>query len=390
MKIRGRAAAIALLASALAGCRGPEGEWLVERIDGQSIAGKPAVVTFRKGRVSASAGCNSMAGDYRTSPGAKLKVVDLNMTLMACMGVEGERSMALEEVLAARLGRARTFARREDGKLLLGGDQGRLLLRPRPPPVRTIEGDWTICQSSPPTRAVSEPLRVVRFHGGVVEEWAGCHGVYSLSGSVLRLRFDPTPKCRAAIASARRALSAHDLPNPEETLPGPDQALMAAQKPNRVEFTHGDQILRGEPGTELRLCKADPVDLIPRSAWTLAGDWVSSGGVTGMGPTVGGYPGDAYRVSFRDGMVDEAGGCRGTYALSGDRLTFDFPTSGACRVDHARDGRLVSGRGRALLPALPRQAQVRFRRADTVTVRFAQGVEMHLRRPSSAKAETPS
>ncbi|HWU15283.1 MAG TPA: META domain-containing protein [Caulobacter sp.] len=379
---------VALLASALAGCRGPEGEWLVEQIDGQSIAGKPAVVTFRKGRVSASAGCNSMAGDYRTRPGAKLKVVDLNMTVMACMGAEGERSMALEEVLGARLGRARTFARGEDGELLLAGDQGRLLLRPRPPPVRTIEGDWTICRSSPPTRAASEPLRVVRFHGGVVEEWAGCRGVYSLNGSVLRLRFDPTPKCRAAVASARRALSARDLPSHDAILPGPDQALLAAQKPNRVEFTHGDQILRGAPGTELRLCKADPVDLVPRSAWTLAGDWVSSGGVTGMGPTAGGYPGDAYRVSFNDGVVNEAAGCRGTYALSGDRLTFDFPTGGACRVDHARDGRLVSGRGRALLPAFPRQAQVRFRRADTVTVRFAQGVEIHLRRPS-AKAETP-
>jgi heat shock protein HslJ len=369
----------------------PKGEWLVERIDGQPIAGKPAVVTFRKGRVSAGAGCNGMSGDYRVRSGAKLEISDLNMTLMACMGAEGERSMALEDVLGARLGRARTFARREDGKLLLAGDQGRLLLRPRPPPARTVEGDWTICQASPPTRASSEPLRIVQFHGGVVEEWAGCHGVYSLSGPVLRLRFDPTPKCRAAVASARRALSVHDLPNHDATLPGPDQALLAAQKPNRVEFTHNDQILKGEPGTELRLCKADPVDLVPRSAWTLAGDWIGVGGVSGLGPSIGGSEeGTPYWLSFSDGAVAESWGCRGTYRLTGDRLALDFLDRDACRVDRTKAGVLVLGSNRPLLAALPRQARVIFRRYDMVMLQFPNGGEMHLRRTATGRTQRPN
>ncbi len=379
---------ILALTSALAACHRPDGEWLVDRIDDQPVTGKAAVVTFRKGRVSAGAGCNGLSGGYRVRPGAKLEIVDINMTLVACMGARGERSMALEELLGERLGRARTFARRRDGTLLVIAEQGRLLLRPRPAPVRAVEGDWTICRASPPTRMNSEPLRVVRFHDGVVDEWAGCRGSYSLGGSVLRTRFDPTPKCRAAVESARRAMSVRDLPGFGENLPGPDQALLAAVKPNRVAFTHAGVVLMGAPGTELHLCKADPADLVPRSAWTLSGDWIGRAAVPT--PSVGGYPeGTPYRLSFRNGVVDEIGGCRGTYRLSGDRLALGFPDRSACRVDRAADGRLVMGPGRALLPALPRQARVTFLRYDTMAIRFADGGQINLHRPRPGEIAKP-
>ena len=83
------------LAVALSAC-GPEGEWLVERIDGRPVTGKPPTVTFEKGRVLAGAGCNGLDGFYVADREGGLAVSDLNTTLMACEGLGGERAAGLQ------------------------------------------------------------------------------------------------------------------------------------------------------------------------------------------------------------------------------------------------------------------------------------------------------
>lgn len=355
------------LASALAGC-GPEGEWLVERIDGQPVAGERPVVTFDKGRVSAGAGCNGSGGAYRVGPGDALAVRDLNSTLVACIGAAGERSMQLEHQIGLRLARVRTFTR-EGGRLRLLSDRGDLSLVPRPRPARSIEGDWRICQVSPATRAISEPLRVVRFHDGLVEERAGCRGVYSLGGPALHMRFERTPACRAAIASAREAMSRRRSFG--EDLPRPDQAILAAVQPRRAVFTHGGPVLQGDRGEEIRLCRAEAADLVPREAWTVEGRWV----------VVSGADDRTHALSFENGVVSESGGCRGRYRVSGDQLELSFPALASCAP--ARSVRGGTGVWRAALPGLAPTARLRFSRFDNLELKTASGEWLYLRRPTA-------
>lgn len=103
------------------------GDWRVEDLDGGGVPDRvPFAVTFAEGRVSASAGCNRLVGDFVQS-GARLRVGPLASTRMAC-------SPALEEQerrLAASLGAVTTVARAGEGAVILSGPGGaRLTLRP--------------------------------------------------------------------------------------------------------------------------------------------------------------------------------------------------------------------------------------------------------------------
>nr|WP_165832239.1 META domain-containing protein [Caulobacter radicis] len=336
----------------------------MERIDDQPVVGKRPVVTFDEGQVSAGAGCNSIGGPYDAGPGRALRVSSLDTTLVACLGAEGERSMRLEDQLGARLGRVRAFERKE-GRLRLVSEPGELSLVARPRPARSMEGDWRIC-AWPAARSVAEPLRIVRFHDGVVDEWAGCRGIYRLSGPALHMRFDPTPACKAAMASARDAMARRQSFN--EDMPRPDPAILAAALPRQVRFTHAGPVLRGDRGEEIRLCRADAADLVPRAAWTLEGRWMFDGGVD---PRV-------HALSFERGVVTETGGCRGRYSVVGEQVRLEFPAAESCTP--ARSVKGGSSRWRAVLPSLAPEARLRFHRFDSARLETVSGEWLYLRR----------
>lgn len=82
--------------SDLAGSR-----WTLERIDGETPAvPAKATLTFERGRLAASAGCNAIGGPWRVD-GLRLIAGPLVQTEMYCEGPVGEQERALSALLAA-------------------------------------------------------------------------------------------------------------------------------------------------------------------------------------------------------------------------------------------------------------------------------------------------
>ena len=137
MTVRG-VFSLALLAAGLSACAGVQvppppvlaGEWRVEDLDGRGVMDRvPLTVAFADGGVSASAGCNRLAGAFEQS-GARVRVGPLASTRMAC----SPALMEQERQLAASLQGVNAVAVAEGGAVRLSGPGGAsLLLRPADP-----------------------------------------------------------------------------------------------------------------------------------------------------------------------------------------------------------------------------------------------------------------
>lgn len=130
-----RTAAALLLALCLSACAGVQpdapptlaGDWRVEDLDGRGVPDRvPFSVTFTEGLVSASAGCNRLAGAFEQD-GSRVRIGPLASTRMACPpGLEEP-----ERQLAASLAAVNTVARAGEDAVILSGPGGaRLTLRP--------------------------------------------------------------------------------------------------------------------------------------------------------------------------------------------------------------------------------------------------------------------
>lgn len=96
------AAALSVAASATAGVPRPavltNTNWKIARIDGKAPASPRAALRFLPGRISATAGCNGLGGDWRIEDG-KLVGGPFVSTMMYCEGLM-DQERALSDLLA--------------------------------------------------------------------------------------------------------------------------------------------------------------------------------------------------------------------------------------------------------------------------------------------------
>ena len=140
------AIAVALIALLVAACGGPGGSPSVEGVPPVapatlagtnwgvvSVGGKPSVpastpfIGFTADRAQGTGGCNSFGGPYTYDPTTgTLTFGDLMMTLMACIGPQGD----FESVLFAALQGPLQVSQAGDGNLVIDGPTGKILLAP--------------------------------------------------------------------------------------------------------------------------------------------------------------------------------------------------------------------------------------------------------------------
>lgn len=101
------AAALCLAAGAGAGVPRPaaltDSNWRIVKIDGKAPASPRAALRFLPGRISATAGCNGLGGDWQIKDG-KLVGGPFMSTMMYCQSVKGDDSlMDQERALSALL-----------------------------------------------------------------------------------------------------------------------------------------------------------------------------------------------------------------------------------------------------------------------------------------------
>lgn len=104
-----RRISLALMPLLTATCAMPEesgsdltgSRWALERIDGETPAvPAKAMLTFERGRLAASAGCNTIGGPWRVD-GLRLIAGPLVQTEIYCEGGVSEQERALSALLAA-------------------------------------------------------------------------------------------------------------------------------------------------------------------------------------------------------------------------------------------------------------------------------------------------
>lgn len=122
-----------------------DGVWTVEHVDGRPFAtNKPSMVSFRRGAMSATVGCNDFSAKYRLR-GKNLRwIKSYGQTLMACFP---EGVMKQESVVFDRLRRAQFLQRLPGDRLLLSDSGGHSLrLKPWPKPKEVLTGTWTLAE----------------------------------------------------------------------------------------------------------------------------------------------------------------------------------------------------------------------------------------------------
>lgn len=163
--------------------------FLVTRAEGRVLVGGSQIrITFKDGQLSASAGCNSMGGEYRVD-GATLTVGMLSMTDMAC----AEPLMAQDAWFSTFLSGGVTYALDGNTLTLTGG--GVVLTavdREVADPDQPLEGTlWMVTGLVNGGAVSSLPNGVVaslRFDGGQVAVESGCNkggGAYTVDGEVI-------------------------------------------------------------------------------------------------------------------------------------------------------------------------------------------------------------
>jgi heat shock protein HslJ len=113
-------AILSLLFSACAMAADISGSWTATEVGGQPASGSS--VAFEGNRVSASAGCNRIAGPAEIK-GSTIKLGPLMATRMFCEG-----KMEAEQALSSALEQARSFSL-DGGVLVLKGDGGAVTAR---------------------------------------------------------------------------------------------------------------------------------------------------------------------------------------------------------------------------------------------------------------------
>jgi len=111
---------LSLVFSACAMAADISGTWTAIEVGGQPASG--ANVAFEGNRVSASAGCNRIAGSSEIK-GSTIKLGPLMATRMFCEG-----KMEAEQALTSALEQARSFSL-DGGVLVLKGDGGNVTAR---------------------------------------------------------------------------------------------------------------------------------------------------------------------------------------------------------------------------------------------------------------------
>lgn len=100
---------------------GPLGNWKVVSIDGARPISRKAHVDITATRISASAGCNGLGGEY-TLAGSRLMTGPFVSTMMFCDGLMDQ------EQAIAKLLEAKPAWRIQSNKLIMAGGGHRLVL----------------------------------------------------------------------------------------------------------------------------------------------------------------------------------------------------------------------------------------------------------------------
>ena len=101
--------------------------WRVVSINGQPpVAGSEPTISFAASEVKGSAGCNSYSGGYAYDPSTgSISFAQMAMTAMAC--VEDRRNQ-VEAAFTKALGSAASASMDPQGRLILSGPGGEILL----------------------------------------------------------------------------------------------------------------------------------------------------------------------------------------------------------------------------------------------------------------------
>ncbi len=111
-----------------------DGQWGIVSLAGEAIDDDRATIRFQEGRISATVGCNRMAGSFRFA-GEQLIAGPMMSTKMACAGPLMPREAKLAELLGQPLAHATNTAE----QLILTAPDGRtIVLRPVAPAPRPM------------------------------------------------------------------------------------------------------------------------------------------------------------------------------------------------------------------------------------------------------------
>jgi heat shock protein HslJ len=103
-------------------------QWEVERIDGESLNGAPLTADFSAdGRLNGNSGCNTYSGPF-VQTGKSVRIGELLSTRRAC--TDPALNLMETRVLAILKGQV-TLHREGDGKMMVRGNSGSLMLAPR-------------------------------------------------------------------------------------------------------------------------------------------------------------------------------------------------------------------------------------------------------------------
>lgn len=177
------------------------------------VEGSRVRLAFASGRVSAQAGCNTMAGDYRTDDG-RLVVEQLSSTLMAC----SEELMRQDTWLSDLLEGGPSFTLDGDQLVLTSGATAITLLdRTVADPDRPLAGtvwrvDTLISQDAVSSTPRGAEASLTFGDGGTLEVHAGCNrgsGTWTSDGDTVTVsRVVLTQMaCEGARAELERAVT---------------------------------------------------------------------------------------------------------------------------------------------------------------------------------------